>query len=86
MVVWRKMVPIDPWAMTLLGGVVLLEEARHWGWGWALRFQKLNPGLVAYSPFLLPADSDTALSTPSLGSCLPVSRHASCHDDSGLKL
>ena len=54
--------------------------------GRALRFHKLLPGLVAHSPFLLPAYSDVELSAPSPTPPLPVCLHASHHDANGLNL
>jgi len=58
--------------------VVLLE--------WALRFQKLKPGPMWLSPFLLSEDPDTELKVPSLAPCLPECCHASLHNDNGLNL
>jgi hypothetical protein len=73
-----------------LRGVVLLEM-----WpcgrkcvtvGWALRFQKVKPCLVAHSLFLLLANPGVELSAPSSALCLPVGGHASHHDNNGLNL
>ena len=44
--------------------MALLEEVCHWEL--ALRFQKLKPGLVVYSLFLLPVDPDVEPSAASL--------------------
>jgi hypothetical protein len=61
-----KMAPIDSQEVNLRrcgitgAGVTLLEEQHHSSQ--ALRFQKLKPGLVAHSLFLLSADPDVELS------------------------
>ena len=54
--------------------------------GWALRFQKLKPGLVAHCLFLLPADPDEELSTTSPAPSLLTCPHASYPDNNGLNL
>jgi hypothetical protein len=62
--------------------VALLEEVCHWDW--ALRFQKLKPGLEVQSLFLLPVDQDVELSAPSPAPCLPACRQLA--SDSGICL
>jgi hypothetical protein len=47
--------------------------------------QMLKPGPVSLF-FLLPADPDVELLTPSLAARLPACHHASRHDDNRLKL
>lgn len=51
-----KMVPIIPQGMALLGSVVLLKN--NVLLEWALRLQKLEPGPMWLSPFLLSEDPD----------------------------
>ena len=46
-----------------------VEDLSHWGW--ALRFQKSTPGLVALC--LLPMDQDEKLSATAPGPCLSAS-------------
>jgi hypothetical protein len=51
--------------------------------GWALRFQKFKPVLVAHILFLMPAaDPGVELSATSSATSLPVSYQTSyCHDN-----
>ena len=65
--------------------VVLLEEVCQCGVGFEVIYTQAMQS-VAHNHLLLLADQDVALSTLSLAPCLPVSFHASCHDDSGLNL
>ena len=62
-------------------GMALLQEVCHWGW--ALRFNKLKPSLVAQGLFLLPADVGVELSGDSPAPSLPACHPASCYDVNG---
>lgn len=84
---WIRMAPIDSdlraYEVVLferVRRVALLEEVCHWKW--ALRFSKAQ---ARANGFLVLLPSDRELSAP-LAPCLPVCRHASHCDDSGLTL
>jgi hypothetical protein len=62
-------------------GVALLEEVCHWGW--ALRFQKLQPNPMAHLLFLVPVNQDVELSATTAAPRLHAHCHAFCHDDYG---
>ena len=76
---------LDPWEVTLLEGVALLE------WVW-LCWRKCPqaPPIVEKSLLLtvswLPSDQDAELSAPPPAPSLPTQCHASYHDDNGLNL
>jgi hypothetical protein len=67
--------------------VMLLEVAHHLeevGVGFEVFYVQALPSVE--HRLLLPADQDVALSAPSPAPCLPLSCHASHHDDNGLNL
>jgi len=48
--------------------------------GWVSKSDKVKPGLVYLSLFLLPTNSDVKFSATSLVPCLPICHHvSSCH-------
>jgi hypothetical protein len=80
---------LGPWEVTLLGGVVLLEEVQLGKGSLEAPHRKRPcnwlPAEETVSSWL-PSDQDAEHSAPSPAPCLPVLCHASCHEDNGLNL